>query len=116
MSVINMDQRRNPRHKINSVVGIENIVSKEKLGMLANLSADGFMMIGPALVSEGNTYQIKLSLSDPIDGHSHIDMAAECLWTNIADSEGKIWSGHRIIDISEEDQKRVEFLIEQLNQ
>lgn len=109
-----MEQRRNERHDVNSVLAIRNVMNDESLGMLVNISADGFMMIGPANVSEGNIYQLSLTLAESIDGSNKIDFAAECLWTNTADSEDKIWSGHRIIDVSDDDQERINALIDQI--
>jgi hypothetical protein len=109
-----MEQRRNERHDVNSVLAIQNVMNNDNLGMLVNISSDGFMMIGPASVSEGNIYQLSLTLSESIDDSNKIDFAAECLWTNTADSEDKLWSGHRIIDVSDDDQKRINALIEQL--
>lgn len=116
MRLIKMEElRRNPRHKVNSVVSISNVLDHESVGMLVNLSEDGFMMIGPAVVSEGNIYQLELRLAEEIDGSTKIDFAAECLWINTADSEEKLWSGHRIIDISPADQIRISALIDQLD-
>ncbi|MFT7560534.1 MAG: hypothetical protein ACI93R_002454 [Flavobacteriales bacterium] len=109
-----MELRKGTRHEVNSAVTVKNVISGQSMGMLVNLSDDGFMIIGPEQTSEGNTYQLKLELSAEILGSNKIDLAAECLWLNLADSEEKIWTGFRIIDIAESDRSRIIELIEQL--
>ena len=106
--------RRHPRYSINRPLLVVNTLSAQKLGTLVNLSEEGLMLLGEEALGDGNVYQVSIAVSTGDSPEDVINIGIECLWVSAADSEDKVWSGHRIIDISETDQILMSALISQM--
>jgi hypothetical protein len=50
------------------------------LGHLANLTAEGAMVISEAPLEAGKVYRIHMDLSDTLYAKSHLDFEARCVW------------------------------------
>ncbi len=106
------DQRRHTRYPLNRPVFVVNTVSSERLGTLVNVSEEGLMVFGDQPVRDGHVFQV--NVTDEATSEHILYLGIECLWTNDADTESKIWSGYRIIDISDTDKELLSALIAQL--
>ncbi|WP_096085351.1 PilZ domain-containing protein [Agaribacterium haliotis] len=103
--------RKSERHELHKPLLVKNCISAEVLGTLVNLSSEGLMLLGPAEVNEGGVYQVEIAFSD---GVSVLTMGLECLWVNPGAEESQVWSGYKIIDISDDAQALLEQCIAQL--
>jgi hypothetical protein len=84
----------------------------EPLGILANISANGFMLIGNKQIEPSRVYQLLLNFAEQVDGVKAIECGAESLWADSAADDGMFWTGFQIIDISDDD---AEFISEKFN-
>jgi hypothetical protein len=75
----------------------------EPLGILANISTNGFMLIGDKQIEPSMVYQLLLNFSQQVDGIQAIECGAESLWTDTAADDNMYWTGFQIIDISDDD-------------
>ncbi len=75
----------------------------EPLGILANISTNGFMLIGNKLIEPTKVYQLLLNLAQQVDGIQAIECGAESLWSDSAADDNMFWTGFQIIDISDDD-------------
>lgn len=80
------------------------------LGQLVNLSSDGLMLAGNQLIAPNTVRQMHLPL---IIGDSRhlISVGAESLWCEDTNGSGLYWTGFHIIDISDDDQKKVDAIV-----
>lgn len=104
--------RRHPRYEPKKPLNVYDTLSDERMGLLANLSAEGMMIIGNKDVVEGAVYQVRVPL-DSFDTDM-VDLGIECLWSTEAGAEQKYWSGYQIIDISDSDKTVLKVLIDAL--
>ena len=104
--------RRHPRFEPKKPLNVYDTLSETRMGLLANLSAEGMMIIGDKDVVDGAVYQVDV----PLDSHSEDKFTAgiECLWSTEAEIDNQYWSGYRIIDISDADQETLSHLIDVL--
>lgn len=106
------DKRIHPRYSLNRPLIIFDSQSEERLGALVNVSEDGLMLLGERPCHDGNIYQVHI----PLNMESVVlALGIECLWASDPDTDGKLWSGFRIIDISDSDKGLLVELIEQLH-
>ncbi len=110
-----LKRRKYPRHRLEEPIKITDRFSNEELGVLANISLDGIMIVGRNPLSKDSIYQIALTLPDEIEGKQQVEMGVDCLWVNAsAEDAGLHWSGCQIIDYAESDVLLLERIIEQL--
>ena len=114
MPVTDSDQRRHTRHTLSHPLVVIDSATEERIGTLVNLSFEGLMLIGSKEVNDGSVYQCHILLNPDASHTTALNFGIECLWTDEADSEGKYWSGYRIIDLSEENKTVLTNLITQL--
>ena len=105
------DQRRAVRKELPDVIDATNGVTGEVIGQIANLSADGFMLIANQPMSEGALYQISFVVALPGDAMFNFSVGAEALWCSQAKVADSYWIGMHIVDISESDAQAMEALI-----
>ncbi len=95
------------RKKLDNQIQAIDSNTMEPLGILANISREGFMLIGNQRIEPANVFQLILELAQPIDGVNTIECGAESLWSDTAADDSLNWSGFQIIDISDDDAKLI---------
>lgn len=107
------DKRQSERFIAKNPLIVSDFISNTVLGSLANISRDGLMLLGEREIKEGGVYQVTIAV-DHCVAEDELALGIECLWTSAAGTGGSQWSGFRIIDISDANQKILKDLISQL--
>ncbi|VUD40343.1 hypothetical protein TDB9533_00129 [Thalassocella blandensis] len=97
------EKRRKHRADVDQHIDVVNTMTNQSLGKVVNISEDGFMLIGSGEIKENCLYQLRFSFTVAIDGVSHIDLGAECLWWNETGAGEQVWAGFHVIDIAQKD-------------
>ncbi|WP_457673872.1 PilZ domain-containing protein [Thiolapillus sp.] len=110
-----MHERAYDRFSPTSTVQIIDRLDGTALGVLINVSKGGFMML-----SEGNCPEAgeirQVQLIDHETGDPDISVGATCLWHDEANARHSYWSGFQIIDISPEEQEKLDRYISSLEE
>lgn len=112
-----VSRRKHPRHVLRNAVSVVDQVSGESIGMVANLSLEGLMVVNNKPLHADCIYQVCLSIADGvIPGYpgGEIRMGVDCLWNSPAENveAATYWSGCQIIDIADSDFEMISQLIE----
>ena len=105
------EQRQHPRFQLQASLEIFDTLSGDKMGILANISEQGLMVLGDKTLVDGAVYQVAVTMNDGIT----LELGVECLWSSSGDTDSKSWSGFHIIDISEHAQSVLDTLIADLS-
>ncbi len=97
--------RRHVRKPVAHALMVSNSMTGETLGRVGNLSADGMMLITTRPLHEGWYFQIGFALQVDTLPAKRLDVGIQCLWTEAARTAGSHWTGCKIIDIGEDDQR-----------
>lgn len=106
------EHRRNKRKSADRAIEVTNAMTGAPVGRIGNLSIDGMMMIAYAPLRADALYQFGFVLPDATGGGHAIELGMHEQWTEQSGGAGQYWSGFRIVDISPEDQLRLEHWIE----
>lgn len=105
------DQRRMRRIGIPDHPQIVDAHSGALIGQLVNLSADGLMIAGNHCIECNTVCQMRIPLVMD-DRRLEICVGAESLWCEDANDSGMHWTGFHIIDISPDDRKILDAIVD----
>lgn len=108
------DRRRHPRHTTQLQLEIYEAHSGQRLGRLADLSLDGFMLFSETPQEQDKVIECVLRPAEPIAGLEQISFAADCLWSRPGADGQHSWAGYCIIDMADEHADKLQQLLEQL--
>jgi hypothetical protein len=109
------EKRSSVRKSINGMIEVLDITRGKTVGHLANISANGFMLVARESVIEPNmVFQFRFFFPMPIMDKDTIDCGAESLWSDHSYAENGCWAGFHIIDISESDADILSHMIDNL--
>ncbi|MBF7730255.1 PilZ domain-containing protein [Pseudomonas sp. N040] len=98
-----MDNRRqHDRYTLNLQVEAYELHSGERLGRLADLSSEGFMLFCEAPVEADAVLQFRLVPARPVEGIGSVTLEADCLWSREGAHSQHGWAGFQIIDMTGE--------------
>ena len=81
-------------------------------GYMVDITREGFLLTKETPTEPGDTFQLKLELSDEIEGRKHFHFSATSMW-NEKDSESDFYNtGFKFERSSDEDGKIIEQVIE----
>lgn len=104
------DKRRCQRVTIADHPQVNDAHSDDTVGQLVNLSCDGLMIAGNRPIAPNTVLQMRLPLN--VGGSEHlISVGAESLWCEDANGSGLYWTGFHIIDISADDQEKLDAIV-----
>jgi hypothetical protein len=104
------------RYGVRDAVDVYDSLRDVYVGRLVNIHERGLMLMGDQRLEEDKLYKLDLHLQQPLNGHTTIQLGADCLWTRNADHNGKHWAGFAIIDLSAQSAEDVAALIVLLDQ
>lgn len=109
------ERRRYPRTSVNWYqIRLQDRTADNTLGTVANISHNGLLVNSQDGFPVNATLQARLCWHNPDAASQHdIPVGITALWTTAADNAGAFWTGFEIIDISDEDQARLDALIAQ---
>ena len=107
----NADHRRAKRKRITSPAVVTDVITRQPIGHLGNLSSTGMLLIGTRQPRSEAIYQVSIAL--PSSGRSMMDshpieVGIQEQWHAPAASPGQIWAGYRVLAISDADAARLE--------
>jgi hypothetical protein len=105
------DMRRKERFDITDVVRVIDKPSGRDIGQLVNISEEGIMILGSQAIPENSIMQLALVFDCESGSTPDINIGVESLWSNSSTEDSSHWIGFYIIDISEQDQKRIRNMI-----
>ncbi|TLY52485.1 MAG: PilZ domain-containing protein [Gammaproteobacteria bacterium] len=90
------------------IIDVVDSISGRSLGHIGNLSADGMLLISPRALPANTLYQVSFKLPAKTGFSTRaIEIGVHEQWGEAASAPGQFWTGFRIIDISPEDQERL---------
>lgn len=99
------EERRSERIPVQERIAVLDRMTGQPLGRIGNLSEGGMMLIVEEAVPEDALFQLGFPLGEqgPV-----LEVGAQAMWVEAAQSPGSWWAGFRFIDIAERDQQRLE--------
>jgi len=98
-----IERRRTARRKPTETLTIFDINARRRLGQVANLTNEGFLLVGQEAIPQGAIYQLEILLQFPVNGLDRLSFGAQSVWTSQAGDAGEYyWTGFNIIDIADE--------------
>jgi hypothetical protein len=86
----------------------------ELLGHLANLTAEGAMIISEAPLEAGKAYRLHMDLSEAFFAKSHLDFEALCVWSQPEAIAPKFYNtGFKFVKIVPEDVQIIAQIIQE---
>jgi len=102
-NISSIDQRRAQRKRANFTVVVTDTINNRPLGHLGNLSATGMLLISVYPPRSEAVYQISVILPGLGSQPQAIELGIQEQWHEAAANPGQIWSGYRIVAISQTD-------------
>lgn len=97
------EQRRAPRKRPDHSVTVLDTITGQPLGHLGNLSSNGMLLISERVPRSDAVYQVSLPLPARNGTVSAIEIGIQEQWHEPAATPGQMWSGYRIVAISNAD-------------
>jgi hypothetical protein len=108
--------RKLERRTLSKTIYITNQITGQTFGELINITTEGLMIISDNEIETGSIFQLELTLAEPIEGETKIELGADCLWCRKVENFTRYWGGFQIIDASEKAVQQVELLIDLLGE
>lgn len=104
---INDEQRTQVRIPVDEEIFVRDVLSGKELGTLANLHAEGFMLISDGGLKEDHLYQVVLE-KELGSAPTACSLGAECLWISETGTGDQVWAGFQIMECSDSAQAQIE--------
>lgn len=102
------DTRTTKRKRPARVIDVVDSITGRSLGRIGNLSTDGMLLISPRALRANGLYQVHFKLPAKLGvSLQAVEIGVHEQWGEAANAPGQFWTGFRIIDISPEDQLRL---------
>lgn len=101
------ERRGGRRVEVHEPMTISDANSGSVVGQLVNLSHTGLMLVSATCIEAGTVLQLKVPLPGGADEEPLL-IGVESLWCQDANDSGAYWTGFQIIDISPQDQARLD--------
>ncbi len=109
--MVESEKRRQTRVPVEDEICIVDLTTGKELGVLANVNAEGFMLIGDEGLKEDRFYDLSINL-DPNGTGEEVIIGAECLWISETGTGDQVWAGFQITEVSESGSECIDRLIE----
>ena len=108
------ERRQHPRQSTPWPLDVHDLSSGLRLGRIADLSNDGFMIFSETEISSDCVIQCQISCSNRAAEIEEIHLGADCLWSRPGAGGQHGWAGFHIIDIADDQMQRLTDLLERL--
>ncbi len=105
------DRRKLTRYDIEDHYQVFDRVTGRKLGVMANLSIEGMMLLTENPVKKRSLFLCSVQLPQPVLGRGRIDFDGECRWCKKVKDSGWFQSGYKLVNIPVEDQTTIMCLV-----
>jgi len=110
------DRRQHDRRHLGLQIEAYELHSGERLGRLADLSAEGFMLFCEKPIETDSVMQFRLVPARPLEGIESVTLGADCLWSRPGPDAQSGWAGFQIIDMASDQASALEILLRHLAQ
>jgi hypothetical protein len=107
-----MTERKSVRKPVRASLLVTDTMTGNTLGKVGNLSVDGLMLISPKPVGERRVYQVQFAIPNNHGQEERMEVGIQCLWSAPTHGDQSHWAGCQIIDISSDDQRRLDDWVE----
>lgn len=110
------NQRRADRKCAPFTAVVTDVITGQPIGHLGNLSSTVMLLIGSQAPRSEAIYQVSVPLpktSPLLKATPPIELGIQEQWQEPAANPGQIWSGYRIVAISDADSARLEYWLSQ---
>jgi hypothetical protein len=110
------NHRRADRKSAPFTAVVTDVITNQPIGHLGNLSSTGMLLIGSQAPRSEAIYQVSLPLPKTAPAAKptpSIELGIQEQWQEPAANPGQIWSGYRIVAISDADAARLEYWLSQ---
>lgn len=90
---------------------VTNQLNQKKIARIVDISESGFLLVGRNKIKSGMIFQLEVVIAGM--KNAHLAVGAECIWADLQTS-GITFAGFHIIDISADNQAKLNEVIEQL--
>lgn len=108
------DRRHHSRHSTELQLEVFELHTGQRLGRVADLSADGFMLFSDKPHLADNLVECRLVSEQVIDGVGEIQLSADCLWSRPGADGQHCWAGFHIIDLEPDQAAALDMLLKHL--
>lgn len=108
------ERRTSHRHPVPHRIEVFDPVSGIAVGIVVNLSAEGFMLVCPYKVSPGQSLDLLVKLPRKIDDHDDVALKARCIWCRNSSYSEEFGAGFVIDEISEDGRMVLNKLVDEL--
>jgi hypothetical protein len=108
------DRRQHSRQSTELQLEVFELHTGQRLGRVADLSADGFMLFGDKPHRADSLVECRLVSEQVIDGVGEIQLGADCLWSRPGADGHHCWAGFHIIDLEPDQAAALEVLLKHL--
>lgn len=109
-----MDKRQHPRIDLAEEgwrAELFNQLTGNRFGEVVNISLGGLLLLTAAHLEPECLYQVELRASGPDGETEQVSAGVVALWTQAGGAAGTFWVGLQIIDISDDDWRRLRALM-----
>ena len=110
------DRRQHDRRQLELQIEAYELHSGTRLGRLADLSAEGFMLFCEQPIEADSVMQFRLVPARPLDGVESVTLGADCLWSRPGNDGQNGWAGFQSIDMASDQAAALEILLRHLAQ
>lgn len=103
-----VEHRQSLRKPPDRPIEVLDVITGRSIGRVGNLSVDGMLLISTRALPANALYQISFQLpSVGNSGARPMEIGVNEQWGERASAPGQFWTGFHIVDISPEDQERL---------
>ncbi|HCM96875.1 MAG: hypothetical protein A2X25_05450 [Chloroflexi bacterium GWB2_49_20] len=107
------ERRSNKRIKISYYVSVVNAETYEQLGILLEITTKGFLIDSQKILPIDKPYRLRLDLTDENFEQPFINFTAQAKWVRPDRMEPSFYNiGFEILELSENDKKIVDLIME----
>jgi c-di-GMP-binding flagellar brake protein YcgR len=107
MTIMTDDYRRQKRRKSEQLIKVIDTLTLKQLGLVADLSESGMMLISSSPIEPDGLFQCELNFPRHVAILGTISVGVQELWSESDTRNGQHIVGFRFIDISREDRMQI---------
>ncbi len=108
------ERRRHPRQPTERQLELFERHTGRHLGRLADLSAEGFMLVSEAPLVADQVIECRLQSNEAQGDLGSIEFVADCLWSRPGADGLHCWAGFHIIDLADDQSAALQRLLASL--
>lgn len=108
------DRRQHSRRSTELQLEVFELHTGQRLGRVADLSADGFMLFSDKPHRADSLVECRLVSEEVIEGVGEIQLSVDCLWSRPGADGQHCWAGFHIIELEPDQSAALAVLLKHL--